>query len=140
MILDIFAINSSSNKKKMIMFNEGKDLSNLRVKISRNFKNVIFTNKHESYLLSSSEDEEEETYSQSTMAWINKKLVREIIQAGDKDFLLVCCKEYDRDLDVQSSLYENFKISIKRRIEPNTIMVFDVIQKDEDEYGIGSRL
>ena len=53
--------------------------------------------------------------------------MREIVYAGEENFLFVCCKEYDRDLDVQSSWDEDYKISIIRRIEPNTIKIFHAL-------------
>ena len=84
---------------------------------------------------------------QSRIGWLKNKLIRYIIHAGPSDFLLVCCKGYDRDLDVQSSCYPNFKINIKRQIEPNAIKVFDCflsenifMKSDPNLRGIGSEL
>jgi len=66
--------------------------------------------------------------------------VREIVYAGEENFLFVCCKEYDRDLDVQSSWDEEYKISIIRRIEPNTIKIFHALQDEENHEGLGQQL
>ena len=135
-IVDIKKIDSIE-EKKVINFKDGHDIKNLVVKISRDLNSVMFANKNENFLLTKCENNEH--YNQNTISWMKGKIIREIVHAGESNFLLICCKDYDRDLDVQSSLYENFKISIKRRIEPNTISILDAIQLDEDEEdGMGS--
>ena len=50
----------------------------------------------------------------------------------------MCCKEYDRDLDIFCSFNDKFKVSIPRSIEPGIINVFDVFQEDIDDEGYGS--
>ena len=66
----------------------------------------MFGNKSENYILSESYDNQEEMGStQNSMSWLNNKNIREIICSGPSDFLFICCKEYDRDLDVQSSKF-----------------------------------
>ena len=84
---------------------------------------------------------------QSRIAWLKNKEIRYILHSGPSDFLLVCCKDYDRDLDIQSSCYPNFKINIPRQIEPNSIKVFDCflsgtvhLNSDPNLRGIGSML
>lgn len=66
--------------------------------------------------------------------------MQEIVNAGENQFIFICCKEYDRDLDIQCSWDENYKISIKRRIEPYSINVFHAIQENENHEGLGDKM
>jgi hypothetical protein len=100
---------------------------------------VIVANESENFLLKHSDNDMDGVdYDQTSLSWLKGKVIRRIIYAGPSHFFFVCCKHYDRDLDIQSSLLSTFKISIKRRISPNSISVLDALQfpvdgVDEDD-------
>lgn len=47
---------------------------------------------------------------------------------------------YDQDLDIESSLFENFKIRIPERIAPGNQKVLDVRQINQDNTGFGDKM
>ena len=61
----------------------------------------------------------------------NKKIKRIIIH--EHDFYIICCKDYDKDLDILSTRKEwnrsgkCYKVSIDRQIEPDAIRAFDMV-------------
>ena len=105
----------------------------MRVKISEDFSQAVLVNKSENYLLSKGEDG---LFHQSSLGWLKGKIVRNITSSGPH-FFFVCCKDYDRDLDIMCSSQKEFKISIPRAIEPGIITALDVLQEDMDEDGFG---
>ena len=84
------------------------------------------------------------------MNWLNKKKIKRIL-THEHDFYIVCCKDYDKDLDILSTQKEwnhhsgnIFKVSIERQIEPDAIRAFDLViidqfDKREQDDGIISR-
>ena len=44
-----------------------------------------------------------------------------------EDFYLVTSKDYDRDVDILHSKDKSFNASLKRSIEPNSIIIYDSI-------------
>ena len=109
---------SYNKERKITYFNE--DTTYLDVKISEDFKSAVLVNQKENYILFEEDDE----WHQNSLIWLNGKQIRSIVSYQDQ-FLFVCCKEYDRDIDIMSSHLSDFKVSIKRKIEPNTLRVFD---------------
>ena len=65
---------------------------------------------------------------QEELLFMKKKIMQSILCMKDH-FLIVCCKDYDKDLDVYSTKWKTkerfYKLSIDRRIEPDCIRVFD---------------
>ena len=98
----------------------------MAVKISSDFTNVVVANKGENYMLKSTKDRKGKlSYEQTTIACLRNKIIRCIMHGGQSDFIFICCNEYDKDLDIRSSMDEDFDIGIDRRIEPNSIGVLD---------------
>lgn len=60
--------------------------------------------------------------------------------AVKNDFIFVCHKDYDQNLDIEASFSENFKIMVDRNIEPGILKVLDVAQENLDEDGFGDRM
>ena len=119
-------------QRSITYFNE--DISNLDVKISEDFMQAVLVNKTENYLLSTGSDG---LWHQHSLSWLRGREIRKIY-SNISDFIFVCCKEYDRDLDIFCSFNDKFKVSIPRSIEPGIINVFDVFQEDIDDEGYGS--
>ena len=93
------------------------------------------------------EDEEEDDlkvdYSLGSMSWLNKKLVYHILPNGDSHFLFISSKMYDHDLDIYWSRNKFFKMRIKRKVEPESIVIQDTFMSDDDhdnDMGLGSEL
>jgi hypothetical protein len=109
------------------------DYANFYVRISQDFERAIFCYGELNYL---SEVRNGETYQQE-LRFLKKKMVQYILTVGN-DFYIVCCKEYDKDLDVYSTRWQTklklFKLGIDRRIEPNCIRVFDTILYEGNSY------
>ena len=72
----------------------------------------------------------DQSYYQEELNLIKGKYVKHILTIGP-DFYIICCKDYDKDLDVYCTSKEwmnkhrHYKLSIDRRIEPNSMRVFD---------------
>ena len=66
----------------------------IKLKIADDFNKVIFSNGKEHYMLHNE--------SQDNFPWIKDKFVRFIINV-EGAFLLVCTKDYDRDIDILHS-------------------------------------
>ena len=72
------------------------------------------------------------------MNFLNKKRIKKII-THVHDFYIVCCKDYDKDLDILSTRNEwnnktdgkIYKVSIERQIEPDAIRAFDLVIIDQ---------
>jgi len=124
---------SYNKERKITYFNE--DTTYLDVKISEDFESAVLVNQTENYILYF----EDEEWHQNSLIWLNGKQIRSITSYKEQ-FLFVCCKEYDRDIDIMSSHLSDFKISIKRKIEPNTLRVFDFLQELHHENGIGETM
>jgi hypothetical protein len=74
---------------------------------------------------------------QDNFPWIKDKFLRNVINHGD-DFYLVASKDYDRDVDILHSKDKLFNASLKRSIEPNSIIVYDSITvSSENKKGPG---
>lgn len=84
-------------------------------------------------------DEVGEGYTQRTIGWIKDKSVTFVV-AVKNDFIFICHKDYDQNLDIESSASENFKIMVDRNIEPGILKVLDVAQENLDEHGFGDRM
>lgn len=50
---------------------------------------------------------------------------------------MVTSKDYDRDVDILHSKEKSFNASLKRAIEPNSILIYDsMVQRDKNsDYG-----
>ena len=59
------------------------------------------------------------------------------MHAGSSEFIFVCCTEYDQNLDIQSSMDQDFILKIDRMIEPNSINVLDCYQLNPNKEGYG---
>jgi hypothetical protein len=98
------------------------------VQISEDFKKVVFCYGYLNYLCE--EKYEGGGYHQQELNFIKGKYVQKIKPVGS-DFFIICCKNYDKDLDIYCTKPEwmnklrHYKLSIDRRIEPNSIRVFD---------------
>ena len=98
------------------------------------------SNGNESYVLTKDvkrNDADVDEYTQRTIEWIKDKQIAYVLPLK-KDFLFVCHKDYDQNLDVESSREESFKIMIDRNIEPGILKVMDCFQTGIDkETGYG---
>jgi hypothetical protein len=95
------------------------------VKISDDFKQIIFSNGVEHYLLKGN--------NQDIYPWIKDKFLRNVVNHHE-DFYLVTSKDYDRDIDILHSSNQKFNATLKRCIEPGIIDVFDsMIMKYQDD-------
>ena len=65
-------------------------------------------------------DEYGEEFTQKTIGWIKNKKVTFVV-AVKNDFIFICHKDYDSNLDIESSFSENFKIMVDRNIEPGIL-------------------
>ena len=62
---------------------------------------------------------------------------------GESFFLFISSKLYDHDIDIYCSWTKNFKMAIKRSIEPDSIQIYDAFMSadhQDDEDGLGSEL
>lgn len=91
-------------------------------------------------MVESSNEDDGVNYTIKSLQWLKGKVIRKIIHARANEFFFVCCKHYDQDLDIQSSLDEKWKMSIKRRISPGSIKVFDVALLDEFLVGLYTKI
>jgi hypothetical protein len=66
------------------------------------------------------------------------KNVQQIISSKD-EFFFVCHDEFDYEVDILCSTFEDFKISIPRQIEPNSYHIMDSIMIDPGTTGFGKR-
>jgi hypothetical protein len=106
-------------------------------KISNDFKKVILSAGDENFLLN--KDAQGDEYTQKTISWIKDKHVNYVVSVKD-DFIFICHKDYDENLDIESSRTENFKIMVDRNIEPGILKVLDVVQENLDEDGFGDKM
>jgi hypothetical protein len=104
----------------------------LVVQISDKHEKVIFSNGFEHYILNGN--------GQDNFPWIKDKFLRNVVNHGE-DFYLVTSKDYDRDVDILHSKDKSFNASLKRSIEPNSIIVYDSktvqIKGEEDNLQTG---
>jgi len=91
----------------------------LVVKISDDMSRVILSTGVEHYLFNGR--------SQENFPWIKDKFIRSVIN-DEQDFFLVTSKDYDRDVDILHSNYNEFNSSIKRRFEPGMLTLYDSIK------------
>lgn len=54
--------------------------------------------------------------------------------------MFVTCSDYDDDMDIESLDNPKLKIRIPCTIEPGSLKVYDIIQENIEESGLGSRL
>jgi len=113
------------------------DKRNAICKISNDFTKAILSVGNENFMLT--KDEAGDEYTQKTIGWIKDKMVTFVI-AVKNDFIFICHKDYDQNLDIESSASEDFKIMIDRNIEPGILSVLDVAQDDIDESGFGTKM
>ena len=88
----------------------------LLVKISKDFRQVVFSNGIDHFILNGT--------SQDFFPQIRDKTVRFVLNHED-EFFFITSKEYDRDVDILNSKYQKFNASIVRSLEPGQIKVFD---------------
>ena len=111
------------NKKKVIPF-RNEDIFGIKIAISNDFSQVVYTNGKENLILKricDDNDEDYADYSLGSLSWLNKKLIYHILPVGTSDFLFVSSKMYDHDLDIYCSWTKDFKMAIKRKVEPDSI-------------------
>jgi len=89
------------------------EITNLSVKISTNFEAAVLVNESENYLLNKGTDD---MWHQHSMSWLKGKTVRKIAYGAESNFVFICCKDYDRDIDIMCSSNDKFKISVPRSI------------------------
>ena len=109
----------------------------MTIKISEDFKKCVLGSMDENYMLCNKKKIDGGTeYVQSVIMNLKNKVIRDIMHAGESEFIFICCTEYDQDLDIQSSMDQDFCLSIQRRIEPECIVVLDCYQvNDSGGYG-----
>ena len=107
------------------------------VKISEDFTKCVLGSMDENYMLSIAK---KGGYDQSRITNLKNKIMRYILHGGTSEFIFICCTEYDKDLDVQTSMDEDYILSVNRRIEPNCINVLDAYQDNPDKRGYGDNL
>jgi len=113
------------------------DKNNAICKLSNDFMKAILSVGNENFILT--KDEEGENFTQKTIGWIKDKRVTFVV-AVKNDFIFICHKDYDQNLDIESSASENFKIMVDRNIEPGILKVLDVAQDEIDEDGFGKKM
>ena len=106
----------------------------IKIKISQNFEKVLMSvEKVEKDIFLLSRNSLKERFTQERMLMVKDKTIKKIITHGN-DFYIVCCKDYDKDLEIISTkdswsnrIDKTFRISVKRLIEPNEIRAFDLL-------------
>jgi hypothetical protein len=90
----------------------------VRAKISQNFETIIACYENDNFLVSRNPMTGE--FTQERMQLSNEKKIKKIITHGN-DFYIVCCKDYDKELDIISTRSnwsyvrdKQFKVSIRR--------------------------
>mmetsp|Transcript_16687 Transcript_16687/g.25726 ORF Transcript_16687/g.25726 Transcript_16687/m.25726 type:complete len:170 (+) Transcript_16687:1946-2455(+) len=73
------------------------------------------------------------------MSWLRLKKVSHLFNQGS-EFFFICNDDYDHEIDIISSSYQDFKISIPKRIEPQCLAIFDAVQADINSEGFGTRM
>jgi hypothetical protein len=66
----------------------------------------VLVNESENYLLTTLDEGQ---YNQNSLSWLTGKKVRKIVGTRHS-FLLICCSDYDDDLDIMSSTIQKFKL------------------------------
>lgn len=119
--------------KSLIFFDEGlkNNLDSVRIKISENFSKVMLSYKNEHYLIKRDEKVRSGlVYKQEIIKYLMKKKIRAIFTTMSS-FYFVCCKDYDKNLDLYSSHKcwsmgdTHYKLGFDRAILPNSIRTFD---------------
>ena len=87
----------------------------LEVKISEDFNNIVAANGGENYMLKKIiESNGKTSFEQTKISCLNNKIIRCILHGGTSEFIFICCNEYDKDLDIRTSMDEDFEIGIDR--------------------------
>jgi hypothetical protein len=130
------------NFRRNIAFNDSDDVEKMKVKISEDFQKVVLTHKSENYILTRDRGdvpEDDDGYCQFMLTSLKGKNVQRIISSKN-EFFFVCHDEFDYEVDILSSTYEDFKISIPRQIEPESFHILDCIMLDAGNSGFGKIL
>ena len=122
--------------KRVITYLSQKSNERVKVKIAMDFKKVAMSYGNENYILTIDDGGHQ---NQKIISWLKGKHISHIVPVQN-DFLFVCHKEFDKDLDIESSKREEFKIKINRQIEPGKLRVMDVGQMRLNEEGFGDKL
>lgn len=122
------------NRKESII-NFKNNPTHLKVKISRDFKKILFTDDKEKFILKRSG----QFYQQTELKLLNDKIVmfvkEEIQQPGEHaeagGFYVLCCNKFDDKISlikISLPLGEDrrFDVEFKRRVEPGIVQVFDM--------------
>ena len=111
-------------------------LQNCQIKFSRDFTQVAFANKEENYILNLERDIKDDIFYMRSLPQLEGKIIKKIIQAGEAEFIFVCCYDYDDQIDILSSKNEQFKLEIMRQVEPGFMKVHDIVQDNENTDGV----
>jgi hypothetical protein len=52
----------------------------------------------------------------------------------------VACSEFDDDLDIESLSNPELAVRMERKIEPNSLKIYDLTQININEQGFGNRM
>lgn len=102
---------------------EHEPTEHLMVRISKNNKQIIFTDNHEKFIV-----DLHVGYSEKRkLASIEGKIVMYIQEdPAGTGFYVVCCKEYDSKIDVEHSHRPALDIAFDRQVEPGIIKIHDM--------------
>ena len=84
---------------------------------------MVYFNGTENYILSEIENQDDAdgrpSYQLNTLSWLAKKNIFYIIDVENhankkSEFLFICGKDYDQDMDIMCSWAEEFKMRIPR--------------------------
>ena len=122
------------DKNRSINF-KNNNLVHLNICFSADATKIAFSNYEENYVLTLVKAEDDAIFEMMNIGAVDKKIIYSIKQHKDKEFLYVCSNHYDDDLQIVSSLTDDFKVEIHRGIEPNTLRAFDfcMILEEEEE-------
>jgi len=84
----------------MIVYTKDLKLKSTILKISHDFNTVVFSNGQETYRFGV--EEESNRYIQKKISWLGEKKMAFILGAN-REFMFVSHKEYDTNIDIQSS-------------------------------------
>ena len=119
------------HKRFIISHSRQTPSDQLKVKISRDGKQAIFSNGIEHYIHNGS--------SQSNFPWIKDKFLR-IAVPDEEGFFIACSKDYDRDIDILHSNFEEFSSSVDKALEPDLFQAYDMAIVEHKEKGKTKKL
>ena len=102
------------------------------VKISEDFSKVLLAYKSENIMIQRDKAAYGGYYEQRNLSYLTSKKIRKIATFGC-NFYFVCCKDYDKNLDILCSRSKwstkagkIYKLGLDRSILPNTVRTFDL--------------